>query len=71
MDGLYCLDHMVLIVSYGLYRLDRIDWIVWVSVLGLLGETGFYNLAGFLLAGWDKWTGWDICGTGVVYRDRR
>ena len=71
MDGLYCLDNFGLIVSDGLYQLDRIGWIISVSVLGLLGETGFYNLAGFLLAGWDKWTGWDVCGIVVVYRDRR
>ena len=58
----------------GLYPIDRILWIVWivsVLVLGLLGETGFYALAGLLLAGWDECTGWDVGGTGVEWRDRR
>ena len=71
LDGLYCLDCIVWIVSAGLYWLDHIGWIILVLVLGLLGETGFYELAGFLLAVWDGWTGLDISGTGVGWRDRR
>ena len=68
------LDCTRLIVSYGstgLYWLDCIIWIVSVLVLGLLGETGFYALSGLLLAGWDIWTGWDVGGTGLGWRDRR
>ena len=52
-------------------RLDRIGWVVLVSFLGLLGENGFYELAGLLLAVWNGWTGWDVGGTGGGLRDRR
>ena len=67
------LGRIILVVSAGSsgsYRLDNIGWTVSVSVLGSLGETGFYALAGFLLAGWDRWTGWDVGGTLVGWRDR-
>ena len=53
------------------YWMDRIGWILLVLVLGLLVETGFYAMAGLLLAGWDGCTGWDIGETGVVWSDRR
>ena len=52
----YRLDH---IISAGSYRIGCI----------VSGNTGFYALAGLLLAGWDRWTGWDIGGTGVGWRD--
>ena len=39
----------------GLYQPDRIGCIVLVLVLGSLRETCFYELAGFLLDGWDGW----------------
>ena len=39
-------------------------------VLCFLGETGFYALAGLILAGWEGLTRWDAGGTGVGWRDR-
>ena len=71
MAGSYWIDRIGLIVSAGSYRLDRIGWLVSVSVLGLLVETGFYALAGLLLAGWDEWTGWGVGGTDVSRRRNR
>ena len=49
--------------------MDHIGSIVSVLVLGLLGETGFYAMAGLLLAVWDVWTVWDVDGAVVVCRD--
>ena len=66
-----CIGRIVWIVSPVSYCLDRIGWIVSVLVLGLLGETGFYVLAGLLLAIWDGWNGWGVSGTRVGCRDRR
>ena len=65
-----CIGWLVWIVSAGSYWLDCIVWIVSVSFLGSLGETGFYALAGLLLAGWEGWTGWEVGGTGVGWRDQ-
>ena len=52
------LDCIVLAVSY------RIGWIVsyWMGCI----RKHCLLCAGWLLAGWDGWTGWDIGGMGVV-----
>ena len=74
------MDRIGLIVldgSSGLYRMDRIGWIVLLLVLVSLGETGFYALAGLLLAGGTDgldetlvgW-GWDV-ETNVSRRRNR
>ena len=63
------LDCIVLIVLGWLYWMNHIGWIVSVSVLGFIGKSGFYALAGFLLAILYEWTGWDVGGTGVRWRE--
>ena len=43
--------------SSGSYRMDCIG-----IDIGFARINGFYALAGFLLSGWDGWTGWDVGG---------
>ena len=52
-DG-YLLSEETLARSY------CIGWII-------SGGTGFYALAGLILAGWDIWNVWDVGGVGVVW----
>ena len=64
--GSYQLECIGWIVLARLYRLDCIG----IS-LGFARRNWIYALASLLLDGWDTWTGWDVGGIGVGWRDRR
>ena len=57
----YWLDHILLFGSY------HIGWIVsyWLDRI----KKHWLLCAGWLLDGWDGWTGWDVGGMGVGWTD--